>query len=168
MMDLILVRHALAGKPDAKKWPDDDLRPVTAKGRKAFKKAAKGLREAAEVTLILTSPVLRARETAEILAKALRLPRTAIADFSEAHHTRPPARALASLGRKRLPRTVAIVGHEPWLGEFLSLLLTGGPGAGLEFAKGGAACVRFGASRPAKGKGKLGWLMLPEQLAALS
>ena len=169
MMDLILLRHGPAGKADGKRWPDDDKRPLTAKGRKAVKRAVKGLRATNAVPeRILTSPALRTRETAEIAAGIFALRAAAVADFKDAHHARSPARAVQALARMRLPHTIAIVGHEPWLGEFLSMLLTGRSGAGLAFAKAGAALVRFEGSRPAKGRGNLVWLLLPEQLSALS
>jgi phosphohistidine phosphatase len=171
-MDLLLVRHGLAGKADASVWPDDDLRPLTAKGRKAFKAAAKGLKkglksEGARPTLILTSPALRTRETAAILAKALGLPGRALKDWDALHHARSPEKALSLLGRQKLPKGAALVGHEPWLGEFLSLLICGRTDAGLEFAKGGAARVEIPADGRAKGRGRLHWLLTQDQLAAI-
>jgi phosphohistidine phosphatase len=168
MMRILLVRHGPAGKPDPETYPDDDLRPLTSKGRKAFKKAAKGLRaQAVDPALILTSPVLRARQTAELLAAGLGLKEKAIRAMPELHHAVPPAKALARLARMRLPRAVALVGHEPWLGEFLSLLIAGGTGtARAELDKGGAGLVR--ADSPAKGGGVLAWLMTQEQLASLA
>lgn len=168
MMRILLVRHGPAGKADPEAYPDDDLRPLTPKGRKAFKKAAKGLRaQAVDPGIILTSPVLRARQTAESLAGALGLEEKAIREMPELHHAAPPAKALARLARMRLPRAVALVGHEPWLGEFLSLLIAGGAGsARVEFDKGGAALVQ--ADSPAKGGGVLVWLMTREQLASLA
>ena len=168
MMRILLVRHGPAGKADPEAFPDDDLRPLTPKGRKSFRKAAKGLRaQAVDPTLILTSPVLRARQTAESLAGALGLKQKAIREIPELHHAVPPAKALARLSRMRVPRAVALVGHEPWLGEFLSLLIAGGAGgARVEFDKGGAALVQ--ADSPAKGAGLLLWLMTREQLAAMA
>jgi phosphohistidine phosphatase len=168
MMRILLVRHGPAGKADPEAYPDDDLRPLTPKGRKSLKKAAKGLRaQEVEPALILTSPVLRARQTAESLADALGLKEKAIRAMPELHHAVPPAKALARLARMRLPRAVALVGHEPWLGEFLSLLIAGGAGsARAEIDKGGAALVQ--ADSPAKGAGVLAWRMTREQLAAMA
>ena len=168
MMRILLVRHGPAGKADPEAYPDDDLRPLTPKGRKAFKKAAKGLRaQAIDPALILTSPVLRARQTAESLAAILGLKEKAIRAMPELHHAVPPSKALARIARMRLPRAVALVGHEPWLGEFLSLLIAGGAGtARAELDKGGAALVQ--ADAPAKGGGVLVWLMTQGQLASLA
>jgi phosphohistidine phosphatase len=167
-MDLLLVRHGLAGKADPEVWPDDDLRPLTAKGRKAFKAAAKGLkRMGPRPALILTSPALRTRETALILAKALGLPGRAVRDWDALHHGHAPEKALATLAAQRLPPAAALVSHEPWLGEFLSLLLCGRKGAGVEFAKGGAAWAGIpDRGAKAKGRGVLRWLLTQDQLAA--
>jgi phosphohistidine phosphatase len=168
LMDLLLVRHGLAGKADPKVWPDDDLRPLTAKGRKAFKAAAKGLkREGARPALILTSPTLRTRETAAILAKVLGLSAGALKGWDALHHERPPEKALTLLARQRPPRVLALVGHEPWLGEFLSLLICGRKDAGLGFGKGGAAWVEIPEGAPAKGRGRLHWLLSQDQLTAM-
>jgi phosphohistidine phosphatase len=168
-MDLLLVRHGLAGKADPRAWPDDDERPLTEKGRKAFKAAAKGLRaQGPRPALILASPCLRTRETAAILAKAMGLKRGALRNWDALHHARAPEKAIAGLGRQGLPASAALVGHEPWLGEFLSLLIAGQSDAGLVFAKGGAARVEIpdGGSR-ARGRGRLLWLLTQDQLAAL-
>ena len=169
-MDLLLVRHGLAGKADAEIWPDDDARPLTSKGRKAFQAAARGLKSLGpRPSLILTSPALRTRETAAILAQALGLRGRAVRAWDALHHARPPGRAVAALARQDLPATAALVGHEPWLGEFLSLVIAGEAGAGLRFAKGGAARVEIpdGGAR-ARGRGRLHWLMTQDQLAALA
>lgn len=169
-MDLLLVRHGLAGKADPGTWPDDDERPLTEKGRKAFRAAAKGLRsQGPKPTLILASPALRARQTASILAKAFGLGDGAVRNWDALHHARDPEAALAGLGRLRLPRSAALVGHEPWLGEFLSLLIAGAAGAGLPFAKGGAARVEIpDGGKRAKGRGRLRWLLTQDQSAALA
>jgi phosphohistidine phosphatase len=168
MIRILLVRHGLAGKPDPETYPDDDLRPLTAKGRKAFKAAAKGLRsQSVDPALILTSPVLRARQTADLLADGLRLKDKSVRPMPELHHAVPPAKALARLARMRLPRAVALVGHEPWLGEFLSLMIAGGAKtARAELDKGGAGLLQ--ADSLGKGGSTLIWLMTQEQLASLA
>ncbi len=166
-MNLLLIRHGLAGKPDANAWPDDELRPLTPKGRKTFKHAAKGLRSLGVAPArILASPATRTLETAGILSKACRLPASALHVLSELHHSRSPSMALSALAKKRLPRSLALVGHEPWLGEFLSLLIAGDTRAGLEFAKGGAALVSLDGFAPRAGR--LEWLLTQDQLAALA
>ena len=168
-MDLLLVRHGLAGKADPAVWPDDDLRPLTGKGRKAFKAAAQGLkREGPRPTLILTSPALRTRETAAILAKVLKLGGRSVRDWDALHHAHSPRQALSLVARQRLPRAAALVGHEPWLGKFLSLLICGRADAGLALEKGGAARVEIPEDGRKLGRGRLHWLLTQDQLAGLN
>lgn len=166
-MEILLVRHGLAGKPDAAAYPDDDQRPLTPKGRKEFKRAGKGLRGLRLKTeKILVSPAQRTRETAELLARSLDLAEKDILVVPELHHAVAPASALARLSRLRLPRRIALVGHEPWLGEFLSILVAGDTRARFGFAKGGAAMVETTALD--KDIGSLVWLMTQDQLSALA
>jgi phosphohistidine phosphatase len=71
-MLLVLVRHADAGERDPARWPDDTLRPITEKGRKIQGKVVKALRDAAVAPeVVLTSPWLRAAQTAELLTQGL-------------------------------------------------------------------------------------------------
>jgi phosphohistidine phosphatase len=174
MIHILLVRHGLAGKADPAAFPDDDLRPLTGKGRKAFKQAARGLRsQAPGPSRILTSPALRALQTAELLAEGLRLEQKAIRIVPELHHRIAPAKALETLAdmrnlrHGRLPSSVALVGHEPWLGELLSLLIAGGAKyASAALVKGGACLVE--AESMDRGKGVLRWLLTQEQLRDLA
>ena len=71
-MELFIVRHAWAGDYGDPQWPDDTLRPVTEKGKKRFADMAKLLVEHGVMPqIVVTSPMLRCRQTAEILAKAV-------------------------------------------------------------------------------------------------
>jgi phosphohistidine phosphatase len=166
-MKILLVRHGSAGSANPKAWPDDDLRPLTAKGGKDFGKAALGLRALGLRPMrILTSPAERTRQTAELLAEAMKMKTASMLAAPELHHGVPPGKALARLARMRLPRSVALVGHQPWLGDFLSLLIAGDESARIGLDKGGACLVE--AETLGKGKGELVWLLTQEQLAALA
>jgi phosphohistidine phosphatase len=166
-MKILLVRHGLAGSANPKAWPDDDLRPLTVKGGKQFGKAALGLRALGLKPMrILTSPAERTRQTAELLAEAMKLKTDSMLAAPELHHGTPPGKAMAKLSRMRLPRSIALVGHQPWLGEFLSLLIDGSESARIGLDKGGACLVE--ADALGKGKGELVWLMTQDQLAALA
>ncbi len=125
-MQLLLIRHADAGDHDPARWPDDSLRPLTAKGRKRHRRVAKRLRRRGLVpTLLLASPWLRAWETAQLTADVAGGPSPVACPALAAP---PDLEALATaVGRSGLDAVPALVGHEPWLGEFASLLLTGEP-----------------------------------------
>jgi phosphohistidine phosphatase len=162
-MRLVIIRHAVAvprGTPD---MPDDE-RPLTSKGRKRFRRAARGL--ASVVTrpdVILTSPLPRARQTAEIAAKAwgklkpVDAPALAGGTFEEL------AVALAPYGEKD---TVAVVGHEPDLSELLARLLGTPHAERLTFRKGGAALVEV--RGPLQDGGTLVWYLPPRLLRMLA
>jgi phosphohistidine phosphatase len=141
-MILLLVRHAHAGDRDPAQWPDDRTRPLTDKGRKTQAKVAKALRRMELIPeLVVTSPWVRAAETAEILQRELGVataPKT-----SDALAIEPDAARLdADVGPRASNAVVAAVGHSPWIEEWGSLLLTGTPhGMRIDFPKSGVLAV---------------------------
>ena len=75
-MEVFLVRHAIAHERNRRRWPDDSLRPLTAAGAQKFRKAARGLGACLpSAAVLLTSPYVRARETAAILASVAKRPK---------------------------------------------------------------------------------------------
>ncbi len=148
-MNLYLVRHAIAEERDARRWPDDSLRPLTRRGRRRFERAADGLRRLGiEVDVLLTSPYARAWATAVVLSTAGGWPAPTV--FDGARPGTRPEHALAELARIAEQRSsigegraIALVGHEPDLGQLASVLLTGDPQAlWLDWRKGGVASLR--------------------------
>jgi len=165
-IELFLVRHAVAGERGPA-YPDDRLRPLTEEGSARFRQAVRGL-AAIEVTfdLILTSPLVRARQTAELLVAGLPgHPRMDTLD-ALAPGGRVPLimEAIAHRSRQRLSR-IALVGHEPDLGELASRLL-GARGA-FQFKKGAICCIEL-QGRLAGGPGTLLWHLPPRVLRRLA
>jgi phosphohistidine phosphatase len=166
-MRLYLVRHAIAAESDPKRWPDDRQRPLTAAGARRFKHAARPLAHLIEaggtVDRLLTSPLLRARETAALLHKA-GLPEPI--EESVLAPTRTAARVLAVL-RAHDAQSIVMVGHEPDLGRLLAVCIAG-PDVrlALQLRKGGAACLSFPGA-PRVGEATLEWLLPPKALRAL-
>jgi phosphohistidine phosphatase len=160
---LLLVRHA-AAVPRGTPGGHDDERPLTPKGKAKFTVAAKGLaRIARRPDVLLTSPLPRARATAEIAARA----------FRRIEPTIEPALAhegldgiVAALGAHPAGATVAIVGHEPTLSALLARLLGAAHGERLAFKKGGAALVDL--PDGPTGLGVLLWFLKPKVLRALA
>ena len=153
----LLVRHAAAHERGPE-WPDDRVRPLTPGGRRRFERVARGLASlGTTVDAILTSPLLRARQTAEVLAGALPGPPPIIEiDILSPGHDAPTmARALV---RGHHPARLVLVGHEPGLGELASLLL--GLGRPLVFRKGGACRIDLPPSGALSG-GTLIWMLPP-------
>ena len=164
-MQVILVRHAIAHEHNRTRWPDDSLRPLTPEGVRKFRKAALGLATLVpKSAVILTSPWVRARDTATMLASAMKGARP----IERAELTGNAAIYEAfDLLRSRKESSVVLVGHEPNLGRFLAAAL-GGDSARLkfEFKKGGAACVEFG-KRATPGTATLTWMLPPRVLRSL-
>jgi phosphohistidine phosphatase len=166
-MEIYLVRHAIAHTRDPERWPDDGGRPLKPSGVQGFRRVARGLRTLVpEVDVVLSSPLVRAWQTAEILHECARWPEPSRRDALRAGGS--PARALEALESYSYARRVALVGHEPDLQELISLLLTGDPGrARLDVKKGAVACVRFDGP-PTAGAGVLLWLLPPRALRGLA
>ena len=165
MMNVYLVRHAVAHERNPARYPNDAQRPLTAAGKQKFRKAARGLALCLpKGSLVLTSPFIRARETAAILIKVAKL-----ADAVECGELAAgaPARKAFELLRSRKEQAVVLVGHEPDLSTLLSAALAGARGRfKIEFKKGGAACLRF-EKDVEPGRATLVWMMPPRVLRAL-
>ena len=160
-MHLVIIRHAIA-VPRGAPGPDEE-RPLTPEGEAKFREAAKGLASlVGRPDALLTSPWLRARQTAAIAAAAWGrlepVETTALASGSFDEQA-------AVLDRYPEGATVAIVGHEPWLSELLARLLGARHEDRLEFKKGGAALVEI-PGRLAEG-GQLVWFLPPKVLRKL-
>jgi phosphohistidine phosphatase len=160
-MKLLILRHAIAVDPGTPGIEDDE-RPLTPRGRKRFAKAALGLARIVSVPdALLTSPLPRALETAQIAAEAwgdvtpIEEPRLA------AGHAEELLPVLAGHGDDAL---VALVGHEPHVSHLLGRIV-GGTGERLAFKKGGAALVEMDAATP--GSGRLIWFLPPRLLRRL-
>jgi phosphohistidine phosphatase len=165
MMEVILVRHAIAHERSRKRWPNDALRPLTPAGRKKFRQAARGLAPwVPKTAVILTSPWIRARDTASMLAKAAR--RKQPTECIELAGDESPLRAFELL-RARKEKTVVLVGHEPYLGKFMSAAVGGEhKRLKIEFKKGGAACIDF-QRHVQPGQATLCWMLPPRFLRSL-
>ncbi len=139
-MQLYVVRHGIA--EDATPDRPDAERALTDQGRRRVRKVVRGLRELeVRVDRVLTSPKLRARETADALDELCDEP----AIVSELLGRSPTPELLQLIGAVGAAggRRTAVVGHEPWLGELIALLAFGETrfAAALELKKG--AVVRL-------------------------
>jgi phosphohistidine phosphatase len=162
-MRLLIIRHAIAVPHGTKGIPDDE-RPLTPRGRKRFRRAAKGLaRVAMRPDVLLTSPLPRARETADIAAEAWGKLKPVEAESLAGGGVEEIS---AELAKHAQAGTVAIVGHEPDLSSFLAHLLDTRASERLTFRKGGVACVEVPGS-PGNG-GTLTWYLPPRVLRLLA
>lgn len=160
--ELYLIRHGIA-VDHGPAWPDDAKRPLTDDGAARMRKSARAL-AALDVAfdVILTSPLVRTRQTAEILADGLGSPTVVLVDALAPGGAQ--AAILAELERHARKTRVAIVGHEPGIGEFASRLI--GLRHPLEFKK-GAVCRIDVDALPPTAPGAVRWLLPPRVLRAI-
>src|SRR5512143_3291981 len=142
-MDLLLIRHAEAGERDPNSWPDDDLRPVSADGQRKQLAAADGMRKLGlEFDFLVTSPLLRARQTAEVLAQVYDWKEPPLADEALGHGCTVAA-VVKLLGKFPPSSTVALVGHEPAFSKVAAALIGGSAEASLRLRKSGVIGIAF-------------------------
>jgi phosphohistidine phosphatase len=162
-MLLLLNRHANAGQRDPAQWPDDTQRPLTDKGRQVQRDVSRFLRKRDLVpSLVLTSPWLRAMQTAEILVEAARVPRAPLACDPLAD-TPDLVRLTDFVGEQPPEAIVAMVGHSPWIEELASLLLGGSTGQlRMDFPKSGVMGIDLAGLQP--GEGELRFFLRPRMV----
>ncbi|HEV3343734.1 MAG TPA: histidine phosphatase family protein [Pirellulales bacterium] len=160
-MTVYVVRHAWAEERDDAVYPNDDVRPLARKGRKRFRRLARRLcRRGFDAAHIATSPLVRCRQTADILAEyAAGEPL-----ITELDALRPGSQLqpLLDWTRQQEGRDVAWVGHAPDVDQ-LTAALVGDGRAVIRFDKGAVAAIRFDGP-PAAGQGTLCWLAVAELL----
>jgi phosphohistidine phosphatase SixA len=166
-VEVILVRHGPAEDRDPVRWPNDRLRPLSAKGTQQTRKVAKGLVDLLDgVAQVASGPAVRAHRTAELVASALDPPRE-VELWPELDLDSPAEPILSRVRRElKVHQTAVLVGHDPVLAEVIGLAITGEGTPVARLTKGGAAALEFPASvRP--GSARLLWLLTRKQLAAL-
>lgn len=139
-MFLLLIRHAIAaplGEPAA----HDKDRPLTARGKQRFRQVARSLSHLVPTPkAILTSPLLRARETADLAAKALGGARPIVVPALQNGKWAGIRRALSAYGKAD---TVVLVGHEDWISSLTARLLGSDQGESFSYRRGGVAFLEL-------------------------
>ena len=165
--EFYIMRHGIAVTRGSAGFSDDSKRPLTPEGKKKMQEIAEGLiRLGLDLDWIVTSPLVRAVETAEIVAESLgsHVPM----DFSD--HLKPgasPEALISFLAKHANRKRVLVVGHEPDLGEMAARLIGAGRHANLPFKKGGCCLITFD-EFPPKSPGQLVWWLTPRVLRKLA
>ena len=166
-MEIYVIRHAIAYDRDPMQWPDDGRRPLSPDGERRFRRSAQGLAVLVpEVDLLLSSPWLRAWQSAEILHQVAGwpAPRSCLA----LEGNRSPRGVLTALREHATAERVALVGHEPQSQALVSFLLTGDSArVALELKKGSVVALAVN-STPRAGTAFLVWALPPRVLRALA
>ena len=164
-MDCVLLRHGIAVERD--EWEGLEAeRPLTERGAKRVAQVAAGLnRLGVQPTHVLSSSLIRAIETAEIVHRSLRV-RSVVQIVAELLPDAPPDRLLSILHDLQPETCVLCIGHEPQLGMAASFMLSGRATASFPMKKAGACLIEL--SLPVKsGRGVLRWWLTPSQLRSM-
>ena len=162
-LELYLVRHGIAAERGPE-FPDDSKRPLTSRGIAALRREAKALREL-EISfdVIITSPLVRTRQTADILAEEVS-GKPAVVPSDSLAPAGTPAAVIQEIHKHHRKARVALVGHEPNIGELAGRLI--GARSPIPFKKGAIARIDFEVLPP-KGLGELRWFFPPRVLRKL-
>jgi phosphohistidine phosphatase len=167
-MDLYIIRHAIAQQLDKKNDFTDEKRALTNEGRERMREGARGLRKLGiELDLILTSPLVRAVETAEIAANAFGLSKK---DIEQTDNLKPGASIddlFAEIKKRTDIESLALVGHQPYLGGIIGRIVQGNGNLSLMLKKGSICSINVIETVPTL-HGNLMWLLTPKQLRLLA
>src|SRR5262245_61528459 len=163
-LELYLVRHAPAAERGPE-WPDDEARPLTPDGASKFRKAVAGLAAlGVQIDLVLTSPLVRCRQTAQILADGLPgRPRVQALDALAPGGGHEAVISEAARVAKRA--RVALVGHEPDIGHLAAKLL--GMRRPIDARRGAVGRIDVN-GRPPAGPGRLSWFATSRMLRSMA
>jgi phosphohistidine phosphatase len=167
-MNLYLIRHAIAVDQATSDYASDSERPLTDKGRKKMRQIAKALRTlGVEFDLILSSPYVRACETAEVLADVFKMKKEIL--FSD--HLIPegnPELLIGEINEKYSVDSLAIVGHEPHLSTLIGLLIGDSSKIEITLKKGGVCHLSADDLHHHDHRATLEWLLTPGILMEIS
>jgi len=166
-MNLYLLRHGIAVEPGTPGYAKDADRPLTPEGERKLRRIAAAM-DALELSfdLILSSPYVGARRTAQMVAQALKArKRLELSDcLTPGGSTKKLVDLLNSL--KPSPESVLLVGHEPYLSELISLLVSGNPAPAVVMKKGGLCNLTIESLKHGR-CATLEWLLTPKQMALM-
>ena len=160
-MNLYIIRHAIAVDEGTSDYEQDSERPLTDKGRKKMRQIANGLRNLnVEFDLILSSPYVRARETAEILADVFKMKKK-IAFSESLIPMAAPELLIPEVNEKYSVDSIALVGHEPHLSALIGVLTTENTKLDITLKKGGVCYLAADDLHHDDHRATLEWLLTP-------
>jgi phosphohistidine phosphatase len=160
-MNLYIIRHAIAVDEGIAHYESDSERPITDKGRKKMRQIAKGLRNlGVEFDLILSSPYIRARETAEILAAVFKMKKK-IGFSDNLIPLANPELLLGEINENYSVDSMAVVGHEPHLSTLIGLFAAENAKIDVTLKKGGVCYLSADDLHHHDHRATLEWLLTP-------
>jgi len=166
-MKIYLIRHSNAVDPGTPGYEDDSLRPLTEKGRDKMKKIAAALKELdVKPNLIVSSPYVRARQTAEVLAKVLKFKPELVFSNTLVPMGKPDD-IIGEINEKYNVDELVLVGHEPCFSSLVGTLIAGNPDFTMTMKNGGVCCL-VSDDLHTERKATLEWLLTPKILGDLA
>ncbi len=163
-LELYLIRHGVAAER-GEDYPDDSKRPLTNAGISRLKKEAKALDElGVAFDHIITSPLVRTKQTADVFAESLKS-KPSVSSSDALAPAGTSTAVIQELAKHMRKGRIALVGHEPNIGELAGRLI--GARMPLEFKKGGICRIDFEVFPP-KGIGQLRWFVTPRMLREIA
>lgn len=165
-MKLYLLRHAIA--VEAADWSsDDESRPLTAMGITKMRQGARNIVQMIpSLDIIMTSPLVRAHQTAKLVSDSYQLTKPPKLLIS---NNLAPGNKILSLREElnQYPNSskIMLVGHQPDLGNLLGHLVAGDQSIQIPLKKGGLAYVEISSK---ESLGQLEWLLTAKQLRSLT
>ncbi len=167
-MNLYFLRHGIAVEKSARDYPEDSERPLTLAGKREIRVIAKALlRLGFRFDKLLSSPYLRARQTAEVLALEMKPPLKVEFSKNLVPGVSPMDILKEVRGLSEAFPSVLLVGHESFLSQCLCQLLSGNAQSFLTIKKGGLCKVRIEGWDKTP-QATLRWLLTPKQLAMMA
>jgi phosphohistidine phosphatase len=163
-MKIHVLRHGIAVNRNDLDVENDAERPLTPRGKRQLRQAAAAMKKMGlRFDLVLSSPYLRAKQTAEIVAESLKLTKRLKLSDALAPDGSPKNLIRQLNESKPAPENVLLVGHEPYLSCLISLLTTGGMDLAMDFKKGGLCKLEI--EKLSHGRfATLAWLLTPRQM----
>ena len=167
-MKLYILRHGIAVDHGTPGYENDADRPLTPEGERKLQRIARAMQALdLDIDLILTSPYVRARQTAEGVAEVLKLGKKL--EFTDTLTPGGDSRELVELISRhpKAPENVLLVGHEPYLSGLVSLLVAGKEGFCVAFKKGGLCKLTIDSLKHGR-CAALAWLLTPKQMELMA
>jgi phosphohistidine phosphatase len=166
-VNVFVLRHGEAGTHVTVPSKDSE-RPLTESGRDEIESVATSLRNLrVGLDRIVTSPLKRAKETAEIIASAYEGNAPKLEIWEELRPEGSRQDAIQRLSRMRQDMDILLVGHEPFLSSLVGEIISGSSSARITLKKGGVAKIQILSFAP-KPSGELRWLLTPRHLKKMA
>jgi phosphohistidine phosphatase len=167
-VNIFLLRHGIAAEPGAPGIKTDAERPLIPKGEQRIRAAAVAMEKMGlSFDAIISSPFLRAKQTAEIVAKILKLEKKLAISSDLIPGGNPEALIRHLNDLKPAPENILLVGHEPFLSRLIALLASGGMAATIDMKK-GSLCKLEAEDLEYGHCATLKWLLTPRQMELMN